>query len=115
MDNTNKIPGTITVSTKAVIQAAAHIAKNSAGVIRLTNRSANDKFSNAFHNMQKTKGIYLKKTKNGLAMEIAVVVKYGVNVNDICNTISESVQNELENNMGVKLDAVRVYIESVEN
>lgn len=106
--------GTVTVSTKAIVQIAEYITICCDGVVKLTNRTKHDKISAAIHNLQQAKGVYVKKTKTGLDIEIAVIARYGANVNTLCNTVSENIKSEIENNMGAKVSNVKVYIEGME-
>ena len=105
--------GTVTVSDRAVMQLAAHIASKCEGVIRLTDKSNRDGVSRALRGNGSTRGVYLIKSKSGLELEICVICRYGVNTAMVCDTITSNIKEELAQT-GFNVKAVNVRITGVQ-
>ena len=105
--------GTVTVSERAVMQIAAHIAKQCDGVKRLTDKKSGDGITRAIKRSRDTKGVYILKSKNGFAIEICIICSYGINTVKLCGDITNRIKSELDN-MGFREKEINVRIMGVE-
>ena len=105
--------GIVTVSERAVMQIAAHIAKQYDGVKRLTDKKSGDGITRAIKGSKDTKGVYLSKSKQGFALEICIICSYGINTVKLCADITNRIKSEL-NDMGFKVREINVRIMGVE-
>lgn len=101
--------GTVTISARAVMQLAAHIAKRNDGVKRLTDRNGGTPF--AIRKDRDTRGVYISKSKCGHGLEIYVMCRYGINTVKLCSDITKEIRAEL-GDAGFK--NIRVHITGVE-
>lgn len=101
--------GTVTISARAVMQIAAHIAKRNDGVKRLTDRKG--KTPLAIRKDRDTRGVYISRSKRGLELEICVICRYGVNTVRLCSDITKEIRAEL-GDAGFK--NIRVHITGAE-
>ena len=105
--------GTVTVSERAVMQIAAYIAKQYDGVKRLTDRKSGDGITRAIKGNRDTTGVYLLKSKQGLALEICIICRYGINTVRLCADITNRITAELTDT-GFRIKEINVRIMGVE-
>lgn len=106
----NKKIGILTISKKAIISLIAHIAENSVGVIKLSDRSKRDSINRYLNGSEK--GVYLDKKGNKCIVNVFVTARYGVTALDIGEEISNKVKNALSGT-GIDIE-VRVNITDIE-
>ncbi len=101
--------GIITISDKAIIQLAAHIAvKKTDGVRALADRSGR-----VPRRYRYDTGVYLSRTKQGLEIEICIVCAYGANTIKICNAVTNGIKTEIGELC--KVNRVNVRVVGVQN
>lgn len=105
--------GIVTVSERAVMQIAAHIAKQHDGVKRLTDKKSGDGITRAIKGSRDTKGVYILKSKQGLALEICIICSYGINTVRLCADITKRIRSELCE-VGFRIKEINVRIMGVE-
>lgn len=105
--------GTVTVSERAVMQIAAHIAKQYDGVKQLTDKKNGDGITRAIKGSKDTTGVYLLKSKQGLALEICIICRYGINTVRLCADITNRIKSELTDT-GFRIKEINVRIMGVE-
>ncbi len=112
--NPNTIPGTITVSKKAAMQAAEYIAMNTPGVVRMSEKTKRGDITKILLGTGGTKGVHFTQTPEGFIIEIYVICRYGSNAAQICRNISKSIRAELSGNMGIPIKRVTVRVDGVD-
>lgn len=60
------------------------------------------------------KGVTIKKTQNGILIDIYVIVATDVEVNDIVYRIQQNVKNSLTSLIPIKIKAINVHIKDAE-
>jgi uncharacterized alkaline shock family protein YloU len=102
--------GRVTISLEAVAQIVGHTAAECYGVVgmagkgRLPRLLARDKL---------TQGISVAPGAAGLAIELYVVVEYGLNLAEVAAAVRSRVTYEVERLTGLRVAAVEVHIEDV--
>jgi len=106
--------GNISISLDAVATVAASAALDCYGVVGLT--SKNSLAGNIHDILRKesfTEGIVARKTKAGYAVDIFLVVVYGVKITEIVAEVQKQVKYVLEKTFDMRFYAINVYVQSV--
>ncbi len=61
-----------------------------------------------------TKGVHIKVTENGVAVELSVQMRYGYSIPKTCKSIQEKVKTAIENMVGLSVEFVNVHIVGVD-
>ena len=61
-----------------------------------------------------TKGVHIKVTEKGVAVELSVQMRYGYSIPKTCKTIQEKVKAAIENMVGLSVEVVNVHIVGVD-
>jgi uncharacterized alkaline shock family protein YloU len=99
--------GRIAISYDAIAQIVGHVAAESYGIVGMAGRRvprlrARDRL---------TSGIDVRQGDTGLAIELQVVVEYGLNLAEIASTLRSRVTYEVERQTGLPVAAVEVRID----
>lgn len=112
MNNSDSSKGTVTVSMRAAAQTVEYITKTQNGVADISSKRS---IQHSFLSGHGSRSVHFTNTDSGLVIEISIYTVYGANVNKICSSISDKIKNELENNMGIPVSKVKVFVEGVRN
>ena len=101
--------GAIRIAPDAIAQIVGHTAAECYGVVgmagkRLPRLLARDKL---------TQGISVATKAEGVAIDLHVVVEYGLNLAEVAATVRSRVTYEVERLTGLRVGAVEVHIEDV--
>ncbi len=61
-----------------------------------------------------TKGVRIKVTENGVAVDLSVQMRYGYSIPKTCKAIQEKVKAAIENMVGLSVEFVNVHIVGVD-
>lgn len=61
-----------------------------------------------------TKGVRIRVTENGVAVELSVQMRYGYSIPKTCKAIQEKVKTAIENMVGLSVEVVNVHIVGVD-
>jgi uncharacterized alkaline shock family protein YloU len=61
-----------------------------------------------------TKGVHIKVTEKGVAVELSVQMRYGYSIPKTCKEVQEKVKAAIENMVGLTVEVVNVRIVSVD-
>lgn len=59
------------------------------------------------------KGIKINQGEDGAVIDISVIVDYGVRIPDVAWNVQENVKNEIEDIIGMTVDAVNIHVTGV--
>ncbi len=102
--------GTIAVSPDAVAQIVGDVAAESYGVV---GTSARGRVARLLTRDKLTQGIEVRSADGGLAIELHVVVEYGLNLAEVAGIVRERVKYEVERLTGLAVATVDVHIADV--
>jgi uncharacterized alkaline shock family protein YloU len=105
--------GRITISNEAVAQIAGHAAAESYGVVGMAGRPGLAAARRLLTRDRVTQGISVSGTPAGLALDLHVVVEYGLNLAEVASTLRSRVAYEVERLTGLTVASVEVHIEDV--
>ncbi|MGT2742801.1 Asp23/Gls24 family envelope stress response protein [Streptococcus plurextorum] len=84
------------------------------GVVGMASKSAiKDNFQALLRKENYAKGVVVKATDEGIAVDVYTVMSYGVKISEVSKNIQERVAFNLESQLGITANAVNVYIQNV--
>ena len=102
--------GRIVIASGAVAQLVGHVAAESYGIVGM---SAKGRLPRLLSRDKLTDGIEVRAVDGGLAIDLHVVVEYGLNLAEVASTVRSRVAYEVERQTGLKVAGVEVHIEDV--
>lgn len=102
--------GKISISEEVVAIIASKATSECYGVVELVSRRFSDNFSRLFSNNQNGKGVKVVTDNNYIYVDIYVVLKIGVKVEAIKQSIAEVVKYNLEKYTGMRVKHITVNV-----
>lgn len=107
---TSNAYGNITVSKQAIAVACGHIARDVYGVVDLVGRSFSDALSELLNKQPLSKGVKIITVNNRIYVDLYVIIKYGVSLNAVADSLKKAVKYKLEEFTGMIIESVNVNI-----
>jgi uncharacterized alkaline shock family protein YloU len=101
--------GTIRIGEEAIAQIVGHATAESYGVVGMAGKG----LKRLLTRDKLTQGIGVSSGKDGLRIDLHVVVEYGLNLAEVAATVRSRVAYEVERLTGLTVAAVEVHIEDV--
>lgn len=107
--------GCITVSSEVFTTLVGAAATNCFGVRGMAKRSASDGLVHLLKREAMGKGVRVTfhEGENAISIELHIIVKTGVNIPVICDTIGSEVRYKVSKDTGVKVKNVNVFVDSI--
>ncbi len=105
--NTNNAYGKISISDLAIAKVASFTAMESYGIVEMVSRRFTDRFAK---NGNGGKGIKVTTFGNRIYVDVYVVMKYGVSINAIAESLKEAIKYKVEVFTGMIVDTVNVNV-----
>ncbi len=102
--------GNITISNHAIAVACGHIARDVYGVVDLVGRTLSDSFSELLKKEPLSKGVKVLTVNNRIYVDLYVVLKYGVSINAVADSLKRAIKYGLEEFTGMIVDSVNVNV-----
>lgn len=84
------------------------------GVVGMASKSAiKDNFQALLRKENYAKGVIVKSTPEGIIVDVYTVMSYGVKISEVSKNIQERVKFNLENQLGISVDSVNVYVQNI--
>jgi uncharacterized alkaline shock family protein YloU len=101
--------GRVLVSSEAVAQIVGHVAAESYGVVGMAGRGG---LPRLLPRDRLTRGIAVRGAEDGsVAIELHVVVEYGLNLAEVASAVRSRVAYEVERHTGLRVSAVQVHVD----
>ncbi len=110
---TSNAYGNITISNEAIAIVTGYIARDCYGVVDLVNQKLTDSFSSVFKKRTLSKGIKILTVNNRIYVDLYVILKYGVSIGAVADSLKKSVKYGLEQFTGMIIDSVNVNVVGV--
>ena len=104
--------GRITISTGAIAQIVGHTVDECYGVVGLASRSW-PRRARLLPRNRSLQGISVSGDGGGIAIDLHVVVEYGLNLAEIAATVRSRITYEVERLTGLAVASVDVHIQDV--
>ena len=106
--------GQIKISDDAIATLAGSTVNECYGVVGVISKNyIKDGYSALLKKENYSKGVVIKNNKNGLQIDVYVVVSYGVKVSEVVSTLQQQVKYTLEKTLNMDVDVVNVHVEGI--
>lgn len=102
--------GRITISDEAIARVAHQIASECYGVVELVSKSFTDSLLSLFNQNSFNKGVKVVSTNNKLYIDIFVVLKYGVTVTAVVDSLKSAIVYGVEYFSGMRVKEVNIHV-----
>ncbi len=110
---TSNYYGKIVISDEAIAAVAASAAIECYGVVDLVSKKLSDNFAEIFKKQQLGKGVKVITNENKIFIDIYVVLKYGVSISAVAESLKKAVKYRVEEFSGMIVDSVNVNVVGV--
>lgn len=104
--------GKISVTDKAIALVVAHTALESYGVVDLFSR-LREHVREMFSRQNKARGIKVLTIGDRIHIDIDIILKYGVSINAVAETVRKQVKYNVEKFTGMIVDSVNINVMGV--
>ena len=111
--NTSNAYGKITISDLAIARVASHAATECYGIVETVSRRFTDSLAELFGRRPKGKGVRVTTNGDRIYIDVYVIIKFGVSINAVAESLKESVNYRVERFTGMIVDTVNVNIVGV--
>lgn len=108
--NTSNAYGKITISDLAIARVASHAATECYGIVETVSRRFTDSLVELFGRRPKGKGVRVTTNGDRIYIDVYVIIKFGVSINAVAESLKESVKYRVERFTGMIVDTVNVNI-----
>ncbi len=111
--DTNNYYGNISISDNAIRTVAGFVALECYGVVDLVSKNFKDSARELLRKEHYSKGITLSHIDNRLFIDIHCILKYGVSVSAVAESLKKSIKYSVESFTGMIVDTVNVHVVGV--
>ena len=108
--NTSNAYGKISISDLAIAKVASHTAMESYGIVEMVSRRFTDRLATLLNKEVGGRGIKVTTSGNRIYIEAYVVIKYGVSINAVAESLKEAIKYKVEGFTGMIVDTVNVNV-----
>jgi uncharacterized alkaline shock family protein YloU len=105
--------GRIEVFPSAVGAIAAHAALGCYGIAGMAARGLRDGVAELLHRGNVDRGVEVVEVEGGLAIDIFVIVQYGIRISEVAHNLQQTVKFEVERSVNVPVAKVNVNVQGV--
>ena len=105
--------GRIEVFPSAVGAIAAHAALRCYGITGMAARGLRDGVAELLRRESVDRGVEVLETEGGLAIDVFVIVQYGIRISEVAHNLQEAVKFEVERSVNVPVAQVNVNVQGV--
>ena len=106
--------GRITIAPEAVAQIVGRVASECYGVVGMAVRgAARERVTQLLPRGRQARGIIVRNVGGAVALDLHVVIAYGLNLAEVAATVRSRVAYEVERLTGLSVASVDVHIENV--
>ena len=108
--NTNNAYGKISISDLAIARVASHTAMECYGIVEMAAHRFTGGLAEFLKKDTNSKGIKIKTSGNRIYVDVYVIVKYGVSINAVAESLKEAVKYKVERFTGMIVNTVNVNV-----
>ncbi len=108
--NTNNAYGKISISDLAIAKVASNTAMESYGIVEMVSRRFTDSLYFLLKKDTVGRGVKVTTSGNRIYVDLYVVIKYGVSINAVAESLKEAVKYKVEAFTGMIVDTVNVNV-----
>ncbi len=108
--NTSNVYGKISISDQAIAKVAKNAALECYGIVDTVSRRIGDSISELLKKQPDGRGIKVTTSGDRIFIDVNVVIKYGVSINAVAESLKEGVKYKVERFTGMIVDTVNINI-----
>ena len=108
--NTSNAYGKISISDLAITKVASHTAMESYGIVEMVSRRFTDSLAELLKKDTGGKGVKITTSGNRIYIDIYVVMKYGVSIVAVAESLKEAIKYKVERFTGMIVETVNVNV-----
>lgn len=108
--STSNAFGKISISDLAIARVASQAAVESYGIVATVPRRFSDSLAELLKKDAGGKGVKVTTSGNRIFIDISVLVKYGVSIEAVAESLKESIKYKVEKFTGMIVDTVNVNV-----
>ena len=108
--STNNAYGKISISDLAIAKVASHTAMEAYGIVEMVSRRFTDSLFELFKKDSGSKGIKVTTSGNRIYIDVYVIMKYGVSISAVAESLKEAIKYKVEAFTGMIVDTVNVNV-----
>jgi len=108
--NTSNAYGKISISDLAIAKVASHTAMESYGIVEMVSRRFTDNLASLMKKSAGGKGIRVTTSGNRIYIDVYVIIKYGVSINAVAESLKEAIKYKVEAFTGMIVDTINVNV-----
>lgn len=108
--NTNNAYGKISISDLAIAKVASNTAMESYGIVEMVSRRFTDSLAQLLKKDVGGRGIKVTTYGNRIYFDVYVIIKYGVSINAVAESLKEAIKYKVEGFTGMIVDTVNVNV-----
>jgi uncharacterized alkaline shock family protein YloU len=105
--------GRIEVFPSAVGAIAAHASLGCYGITGMAARGLRDGFAELLRRENVDRGVEVVEIEGGLAIDVFVIVQYGIRISEVAHNLQQTVKFEVERAVNVPVAQVNVNVQGV--
>ncbi len=110
--STSNVYGKISISESAIAKVAKNAALECYGIVDTASRGVKDSLAELIKSSD-GKGVKVGTSGDRIFIDIKVIVKYGVSINAVAESLKEAIKYKVEKFTGMIVDTVNVNIVGV--
>ncbi len=111
--NTKNAYGKISISDLAIAKVASHATMEAYGIVEMAVNRFSDCLSLVFKKGAEGKGVKVTTSSNRIYVDVYVVIKYGVSIDAVAESLKEEIKYKVEGFTGMIVDTVNVNVVGV--
>lgn len=108
--NTSNVYGKISISDQAIAKVAKNAALECYGIVDTVSRRISDSLNELIKKQPDGRGIKVVTSGDRIFIDVNVIIKYGVSINAVAESLKEGVKYKVERFTGMIVDTVNVNI-----
>ncbi|KRN59098.1 Asp23/Gls24 family envelope stress response protein [Limosilactobacillus secaliphilus] len=106
--------GTIDIANDVISTVVGGAATDNYGVVGMASRKpVRDGVNRILQRDNYSKGVVVRQEKNGIAVEVNIIVGYGTKISEVSKSVQSKVKYNLESMLGITANSVNVYVQGV--
>ncbi|MDR2514810.1 MAG: Asp23/Gls24 family envelope stress response protein [Christensenellaceae bacterium] len=105
--------GKITIVEDVISMVAGNAAIECAGIVAMASKRATDGIVELLGRENMRRGVRVQTTEEGAAIDLFIIVEYGVAISAVATTVVETVKYRVETLAGVTVSKINVTVEGI--
>lgn len=106
--------GTVQIENDVIAKIVGGAATDNYGVVGMASQNPlRDGINQALSGDNYAKGVVIRETESGIAVDVYVIVGYGMKISEISKSVQARVKNDLSSMLGITADEVNVIVQGV--